>query len=151
MKGKPRNTGRIVSDAEFRRMWEDMSISQNEIGRRLGISSEAVRFRAASRKLPPRPRARPFARTVDYQRVVRLYKAGLSQSAVAAVVGVPITSIKAALVEAGVEIRGRHPGASLSVKDAMARVMAMEARETAEALRLSDMVDYHMGNKRRAA
>jgi stringent starvation protein B len=82
---------------------------------------------------------------------VRLYKAGLSQSAVAAVVGIPITSIKAALVEAGVEIRGRHPGASLSVKAAMARVMAMEARETAEALRLSDMVDYHMGNKRRAA
>jgi hypothetical protein len=33
----------------------------------------------------------------------------------------------------------------------MARVMAMEARETEAALRLSDMVDYHMGNKRRAA
>ena len=29
--------------------------------------------------------------------------------------------------------------------------MAASARETDAALRLSDMVDYHMGNKRRAA
>ena len=135
------NKGKVVSEAEFRRLWEDMSISQEEIGRKLGITSQAVRYRAARRGLAPRPRARPFARTVDYSRVVRLYKAGLSQVAVATIVGCPVPSVKAALVEAGVELRGRHRRASLSLRDAMAHVFAASARETQDALRKARMVD----------
>lgn len=48
--------GKTMSRAEFARLWNDHSITVAEIGARLGISSQAVRFRALARDLPDRPR-----------------------------------------------------------------------------------------------
>lgn len=48
--------GKTVSRAEFARLWNDHSLTCSEIGSRLGISAQAVRFRALARNLPERPR-----------------------------------------------------------------------------------------------
>lgn len=52
--GKPANRGKRVSEAEFRRMWMDVTLSTVEIGARLGISAAAVCSRAKTRGLPSR-------------------------------------------------------------------------------------------------
>jgi hypothetical protein len=46
--------GKPVSMAEFVRLWNDLSLTQDEIGERLGISRAAVYFRAKKRGLPAR-------------------------------------------------------------------------------------------------
>lgn len=151
MRGQPRNTGRTVSEAEFRRMWEDLSISQAEIGRRLGISGNAVKTRARIRQLPDRPKGRAFARRYSHERMIRMYHVGLSMAAIAAALGCREHTVLRALRRAGVVPRDRNDPASISARAAALRLMAASARETAEALRTANMVDYHAGNKRRAA
>lgn len=49
------NRGKAISEAEFRRMWQDASLSITDIGRHLGIGCNAVRSRAAVRGLGERP------------------------------------------------------------------------------------------------
>lgn len=46
--------GKIVSKAEFKRMWEDLSMTLPEIGAILDINPTAVRKRAIKRGLPGR-------------------------------------------------------------------------------------------------
>ena len=141
MTSKPRRTGKRVSEAEFRRMWADLSLSQAEIGRRLGISGEAVRFRAASRDLPPRPPQRPFARQFDHERIVRLYLAGMSADAVAKRVGCSRAVVKAAVIRAGHQMRSRNMPGRPKPDDLLREAMAASAREEQAALRLAEMVD----------
>lgn len=141
MKGKPRKNGRIVSDAEFRRMWMDLSLSQNEIGRRLGISGEAVRFRAASRKFPPRPKSRPFARRFDHDRIVRLYQAGLAMHVIAEVQGCTASVVRHALDSAGIKRRSRHDPGGITAAEFMRRALAARASKEQAALAKADMVD----------
>ncbi|WP_213546386.1 winged helix-turn-helix domain-containing protein [Vannielia litorea] len=47
--------GKTVSNAAFARLWNNHDMTLAEIGAELGISAQAVRFRAAARDLPPRP------------------------------------------------------------------------------------------------
>lgn len=140
--------GKRVSEAEFRRMWGDLSISQNEIGRRLGISGEAVRFRAAARELPPRPPARPFARRHDHARIVRLYRSGLAMHVIAQQLGCTRSVVRLALDNAGVKRRGRHDPAGVTNAEFMRLAMATSARETRAAMWDAEMVD---GDPRRRA
>ena len=146
------NRGKRVSEAEFRRMWEDMSISQNEIGRRLGISGEAVRFRAKRRGFEPRPTSRPtsrpFSRKVNEALAVRLYLTGYSEGAVAVIMGHPRPTIQAALNRAGVVRRSRNDPTSISADKALRIAMAASARAEQAALWNAEMVD---GDPRRRA
>ena len=71
MKASPRNLAVPSPEAEFRRMWADLSVSVEDIGRRTGISGNAVKMRAKRQDLPDRPRGRPFARRHDHDRMVR--------------------------------------------------------------------------------
>ena len=57
-------TGRRVSQAEFARLWADRSITTDEIGRRLGITRQAVCQRAQARGLPPRKGHQRFQRAI---------------------------------------------------------------------------------------
>lgn len=154
MKGKPRNTGRTVTLAEFRRMWEDLSISVAQIGQRLGISQQGVTQRAKSRGLPPRPKrgAKPAC---DPAKLRRLYDADLSMKDIAAGLGCDRKTVHNYCVRLNLARRGsgRRPKATIADFRAvhLREAMAASARETEAALRLSEMVDYHMGNKRRAA
>jgi DNA-binding CsgD family transcriptional regulator len=50
-----RKRGKSVSDAEFRRLWGDRSLTLAEVGSILGISGAAVTSRAECRGLPHRP------------------------------------------------------------------------------------------------
>ena len=145
MKGQPRNTGRAVSEAEFRRLWADTSISVEGIGRQLGISGNAVKQRAKVRGLPDRPRGRKFARVYCHDRMVKMYRAGLSMGAVAAFVGCKENTVFRALRRAVVTLRDRKDPTSISARAAAQRLMAASARETADALRRAKMVDLIAG------
>ncbi len=136
-----RNTGKAISEAEFRRMWMDESLSQNEIGRRLGVTGSAVRFRAKIRGLPDRASARMFARKFDHDRAVRLYRAGLALHVVAGMLGCTSSVVRHALGKAGVVIRGRHDPRAVTAAEFATMAMQASAKETAEAMRLSEMVD----------
>lgn len=137
--GKKR--GKRISEAEFRRLWADMTISQSGIGRLLGISGEAVRFRAASRDLPPRPSARAFARRFDHAKIVRLYRAGLAIHVIAGMEGCSASVVHHALRSAGVSKRGRHDPGAISLARMMRGAMAATAREEQAALWNAEMVD----------
>lgn len=140
--------GKTVSEAEFRRMWADTSISQAEIGRRLGISGEAVRYRAASRNLPPRSPARPFARKFDHARIVRMYRAGLAMHVIAGVLGCTTSVVRLALDNAGVKRRSRHDPAGVTAAEYMQRALAASAKETRAAMWDAEMND---GDRRKKA
>ena len=146
MLGMSANRGKRISEAEFRRMWEDMSISQSEIGRRLGISANAVKMRAKTRKLPDRPKGRPFARKMDHGRFVALYRAGLSMHAIARAEGCAEHTVFMALQRA--EVESRHRNDPKTTNCLVKAVMAASARETQAALLDSEMVD---GDPRRRA
>ena len=114
MKGQPRNTGRTVSEAEFRRMWADLSVSVEDIGRR-----RHFRQRGEDARQAPGPAGSPARQAVcrrhDHDRMVRLYRARLSMAAVAQAVGCREHTVLQALRRAGEPSRDRHdrspPGA----------------------------------------
>ncbi len=47
--------GKVLSTAEFAKLWNDHDMTLSEIGNRLGISAQAVRCRGRARGLPARP------------------------------------------------------------------------------------------------
>jgi hypothetical protein len=148
------NRGKIVSEAEFRRLWADINISQTAIGQMLGISGPAVKFRAKSRGLPPRPRKRPWLRTIDRQRIITLYKSGLSLRAIWRMTGHATSGVKAILHEERVQMRPSGSRAPIQINTIGPAIMAARAREEQAALRLAEMVDgFHQATsgKRRAA
>lgn len=131
--------GPKLSEAEFRRLWADLSVSVAEIGRRLGISGNAVKQRAKVRNLPDRPKGRPFARVHDHDRIVALYRSGLSMIAVARVMGCTLHNVLMALRRAGVPSRDRKdPKTTGSL---MCAALAIRAAEEQRALHLAGMVD----------
>lgn len=72
--------GRQVSPSEFRRLWFDPSLSQTQIGEMLGISYQAVRFRAIARGLPSARTVKPWVRSVTPQQEAefrRMWLAGV--------------------------------------------------------------------------
>ncbi len=154
-KGKPAHRGKKVSEAELRRMWSDMSMSQIEIARRLGISAPSLRKRAALRGFPPRDKSRPWLVKLDHGRIVRLYRSGLSMHVIAKMLGCSQRSVRYALQKAEVPSRARHRNAPGALKPEawIGRAMAASARETEAVLRLSEMVDGFRdpGKTRKAA
>ena len=85
-KGKPRPTGKTVTEAAFRRMWNDPSLSVAEIGERLGICQQAVTQRAKVRGLPARKK-RGGQPVVDEARFRKLYAAGVAMTEIARLMG----------------------------------------------------------------
>lgn len=87
--------GRTISNAEFRRLWMDNTISTVEIGKLLGISKSAVRDRALSRGLPPRKRGltKRANRRVTAEALRPLWDAGVNLAGLAEYFGVQLESI----------------------------------------------------------
>lgn len=133
--------GKRVSDGEFRRLWEDMSLSKQGIGRILGISGNCVQKRASARNLPARPGGQPFARIHDHKRILRLYGTGLSREVVARMMGCTASTVIHALRVAGVTLRGRHHPAAMTEAQALAIMLAASARETRAQMVMAEMVD----------
>jgi len=68
IKGVVDVNGKRLSNAEFARLWADRSITTDEIGRRLGITKQAVSQRARARGLPQRDGHQKFKRAIPPER-----------------------------------------------------------------------------------
>lgn len=98
--------GLKTSHAEFLRLWNDNSLTTEEIGRRLQITQSNVCKRAKARGLPPRgPNAR-FAIT-DTDQFREMWEAGVTIEDMARHFGVFSTTIKRARIRFGLAPRGK--------------------------------------------
>ncbi len=149
-KGKPRPTGKAVTVAEFRRMWMDETITATEIGRRLGISVQAVRTRARVRGLPPRKGGAGRSRKLEPVLFRKLWDANVSPTEIGRIFGCCPQTVTKRSREWGFPPRDCHRWNVVSVAAVM---LAASARETEAALRLSEMVDGFRdpGKTRKAA
>lgn len=112
------NRGRVVSEANFRRMWDNLTIPKAEIGRRLGITGAAVTLRAEARGFPPRPTVRPWQQVHSKGEMVRLFDLGLSLTHIAEVLGCTASTVRHALKKSGRQMRPIRKPAPVPRKDA---------------------------------
>ena len=149
--------GKRVSEAEFRRLWADLSISVAEIGETLGIGQQAVTHRARTRGLPPRPKrgAKPACDPAD---VARLYRAGVALEEIARALACDRKTVSNYVNRLGLTKRGggRHnPALSLDDYRAMQlrEAMARDAEKSRVQFEAAEMVDGRRtgGDGRRAA
>lgn len=137
--------GRHVSMAEFRRLWDDNSLTLAQIGLLLGITQQAVTGRAATRGLVnTRPMGPPPAISDDA--LFRdMWAAGVVVADMAQHFGVHQRSIRNHVTRLGLPKRGNYGWASISLADFLAdRLRArldLAATESMAAMRLSEMVD----------
>ena len=144
-RGKPRPSGKRISEAEFRRMWADLSLSVTQIGERLGIGQTAVSSRAATRGLPARPK-RGGRKVLDPEALSRLWLARVGISDIAAALGCDPKTVRNTRKRLG--LPARNPGRwkeTVSLDDYRAeqlrRAMERSAREERAALRNAEMID----------
>lgn len=105
--------GKTISEAEFRRMWQDESLTITEIGRRLGVGCNAVRSRAAVRGLGDRPIRHPRMSTkkIDDDAMQRLWAKGVPIDEICTKLGVGKASVRLAVKRLGLPARP-HGGVS---------------------------------------
>ena len=101
------NRGKTISEAEFRRMWQDASLSITDIGRHLGIGCNAVRSRAAVRGLGERPIKHPRMTTkkIDDDAMRRLWAKGVPIEEICAALGVSKAPVRLAVKRLGLPAR----------------------------------------------
>lgn len=105
--GKPAaHRGLKTSHAEFVRLWNDPTLTAEEIGRRLQITQTTVSKRAKSRGLPPRRGLVQF-RIHDTYTFREMWQAGVSIEEMARHFGVFSTTIKRTRTRLGLAPRGK--------------------------------------------
>jgi hypothetical protein len=130
--------GKIVSEAEFRRMWLDASLTAREIGERLGVTEQAVRCRAISRGLPPRKGGGGKFRKIDPERFRRMWDANVGSADIARAFRVTQPCVNLRAREWGFPKRNCT---RWNMVPLVRFLLAETARETEAALRLAEMVD----------
>lgn len=136
--GKPRPTGRQVSNAEFRRLWTDRSLTVAQIGALLGITEQAVASRAKTRGLPKRGHGKCHAGPILPAREVEfraMYQGGVQTKAMAAHFCVAASTIASTAARLGLPRRGKgwcHKGIALT-DWAQARLRAAMAADAVAA------------------
>ena len=76
----PAHRGKSVSNAQFARLYADRTLTCAQIGEVLGITAQAVRFRAKSRGLPLRGQGKVLARVItrhDEAEFASMYLSGV--------------------------------------------------------------------------
>lgn len=145
--GKPRPVGKQVSHAEFRRMWNDRSLTLAQIGAELGITATAVTFRAKTRGLPPRGCSKlhlsPIipAREAEFR---AMYLGNVQSKALMAHFGVTGSTITKTAARLGLPPRGKawsHMGITIEQwrEARLAARMAATAAATKAALEQAGM------------
>lgn len=137
-KNKPRPTGKTVSNAEFRRMWMDETITATEIGRRLGITVQAVRIRARVRNLPPRKGGAGKVKKIDPVLFRKLWDANVSPVEIGRLFNCCPQNVTKRAREWGFPQRDCH---KWNVVSLAAFILSVSARETQAALKMAKMVD----------
>ncbi|RHZ96479.1 winged helix-turn-helix domain-containing protein [Cereibacter sphaeroides] len=139
--------GKIVSNAEFRRLWLDNTISAKEIGQRLDISLSAVSWRARSRGLPPRKKglAMRAHRRITAEALRPLWVCGVNLAGLAEHFGVKEEAITKAARRLGMPPRSVTRWNSITLEQYRAQQladrMAEEARKTRLQMQFAEMVD----------
>lgn len=89
-KGRKAPRGKVISGAEFARLWLDRTVTVKQIGDLLGISSEAVCSRANTRGLPGRTDAGIIIRKkkINDEEFAALYQARVRTADLCAKYGV---------------------------------------------------------------
>lgn len=139
--------GARISEAEFRRLWLDATLSCADIGARLGIGGAAVSSRAKRRGLPTRDRpfASPRPRKCDTDEVRAMWQAGVYVQSLATHCGVAVRTVYNAARRNGWTRPRTNLWTGMTVAEyrtAVARASLMaSARETAGAMRDAEMID----------
>lgn len=138
-----------MSNADFRALWFDLSISSAEIGRRLGISGSAVRQRARARGLPTRGYNRYGQYLIGPDRqaeFVALWQAGVLSRDIAAHYSTHCITIADNAARLGLPRRGKswqHRGITLAEyrQRQINAALSASAAETRAQILLGEMAD----------
>ena len=140
------NRGKTISEAEFRRMWQDRSLSLAQIGVALGITREAVRQRGKARNMPPRGDSKTHIAAVrDDDAFRRMWIAGVSTNDLMRLHGCSRSAILKAARRLGLSGRGHaFPGIALDefLQIELARKLAESAARTQAEMIRRNMADY---------
>lgn len=139
-----RNRGKVLSRAGLERLWNDLSISREEIARLLGISPQGVQWRAKRLGLPPRPVGGRRVFDPKDPMFLAMWQANVHPSEMARHFGVQAGAIGQAARQMGlVRDCTRHNSIDLAEfrEILVARRLAALAAEERAALRLAEMVD----------
>lgn len=133
--------GKEMSEAAFRRLWNDPALTKEAIGRCLGISSQAVSQRAQSRGLPARP-PRTYASlcVLPVDEFRDMWLAGVMTRDIIAHFGCSHLTPKNTARRLGLPLRGRswqHRGITIEEyrQVQLAQAMADEAKRREDRLR----------------
>lgn len=142
----PARRGKIVSKAEFARLWADTSLSQAEIGKALGISQAAVSMRGQTRGLPPR-KSGPRRCKINLALLEEMWRAGVSAIGIGKALGVCERTVRSRAAEMGLPRRTSHDARSYISLAAfahqkLAKRMAEAARLEQAAMINAEMVDF---------
>lgn len=151
-RGVPAHRGKRVSEADFRRLWQDRQLTLRQIGVILGISESAVHYRGRRRGLPPRGVSKPTllaicgAREAEFR---AMWQGNVASQDIAAHFGVsdntvPNTAARLGLPQRGVRWRGVGIGIAEWREARVAQAMAADAERT----RLA-MIDAGMHSRNR--
>lgn len=130
--------GKPISEAAFRRLWLDPKVPASLIANQLGITIQAVRFRAVSRGLPNRKGGGGLNRKIDPALFREMWDANVGQAAIAAYFGCHIDCVAKRSREWGFPKRHCNRWNAISIAGFL---LARSASETAAALRMAEMVD----------
>lgn len=146
IKGQRPHRGRTVTAAEFRRMWFDVTMTQEDIAAALDIGLRSVWQRARHRGMPPRTGITNAVCTLDAA-AEAMWRARVSVEDIAAAYGLTVSAVHKHMRAGGIQ-RSRpvtrwRPAISIDDYRAaqLAEAMARDAAVTRQALFDSEMVD----------
>ena len=139
-RGRPRRTGAQMTIAEFKRLWLDPDVPAQAIADRLGVTVQAVRFRAISRRLPLRKGGGGRNRKVDPALFREMWDANVGVKAIAAFFDVHQGTIVKRSQEWEFPARVCNRWNSISI---MGFLLGRAAKIEQAALRNAEMIDHN--------
>lgn len=137
--------GKRISEAEFRRLWNNENLTQTAIGEMLGISDDAVYQRAKCRKFPKRSWKRK-SKVGDHGLFREMWAAQVMTIEIANHFGVCGGYVARLAAKLGLSRRGRGWRSSHTAidffQDRMAKQMVESAARAQRAIIDNDMADF---------
>jgi hypothetical protein len=152
IKGDKANRGKVISEREFRAMWDDESLTMAEIGRLLGISETAVAARGKARGLGKRPRLTSHTvKRADHSLFRAMWMANVIMRDMRARFGLSHTGVAETARRLGCPERQASRWNVISIAQfaemQLAQRMERRAKAEREMLKLSEMVDVIQNRK----
>ena len=119
--------GKVVSEAEFMRMWLNPAMTLETIAVALEISIGAVSLRAKVRKFPKRVHRGTKPKIKDVARFAAMWAAGVKRVEIAAAFGVCDDAVSKMARRLGLGARGLRRGCTVAQFENMAGPMQVAA------------------------